>query len=138
MSLVRCQECGRDVSDKALACPGCGWPVREVLAGLAGNASVARLHFNPLLRPGKGRWILGAALIYFGHQLAADPELLGPEPMIMGYKLLLEPWWFTTAGLFLMFWASMRAWYWACGHCGGALTHRKATRCPACLLSLTT
>ena len=27
MALVKCLECGRDVSDKAAACPGCGAPV---------------------------------------------------------------------------------------------------------------
>ena len=28
MALIKCAECGRDVSDLAAACPGCGAPVR--------------------------------------------------------------------------------------------------------------
>ena len=27
MALIRCSECGRDISSKAVACPGCGAPV---------------------------------------------------------------------------------------------------------------
>jgi predicted RNA-binding Zn-ribbon protein involved in translation (DUF1610 family) len=29
MSLIKCTECGRDISDKAAACPGCGNPIQE-------------------------------------------------------------------------------------------------------------
>ena len=29
MALIKCPECGKDVSDKALACPNCGFPVVE-------------------------------------------------------------------------------------------------------------
>ncbi len=29
--LVVCPECGRQVSDKAVACPGCGCPMEEIL-----------------------------------------------------------------------------------------------------------
>ena len=30
MALIQCKECGRDVSDQANACPGCGFPLRRV------------------------------------------------------------------------------------------------------------
>ena len=29
MALVKCSECGQDISDKALVCPHCGVPVRD-------------------------------------------------------------------------------------------------------------
>ncbi len=29
MALIKCPECGRDISDTASACPGCGAPVRK-------------------------------------------------------------------------------------------------------------
>ncbi len=29
MALISCPECGREVSDIAFACPGCGYPVRQ-------------------------------------------------------------------------------------------------------------
>lgn len=31
MSLVKCSECGREISDKAAACPGCGAPVTPAI-----------------------------------------------------------------------------------------------------------
>ena len=30
MALIKCSECGRDVSDKATACPNCGVPVQVI------------------------------------------------------------------------------------------------------------
>ena len=33
MSLISCPECDKEISDKALACPNCGYPVREGLIG---------------------------------------------------------------------------------------------------------
>jgi len=38
MALIRCEECGRKVSDRAVACPGCGAPV-SAAAGLDGLSS---------------------------------------------------------------------------------------------------
>lgn len=28
MALIACAECGKEISDKAAACPGCGAPVK--------------------------------------------------------------------------------------------------------------
>ena len=28
MALIKCTECGRDISDAAVACPGCGYPLK--------------------------------------------------------------------------------------------------------------
>ncbi|MFM2323575.1 MAG: zinc-ribbon domain, partial [Pseudomonadota bacterium] len=36
MALITCNECGRQISDRASSCPGCGAPV-------AGNAPVQQL-----------------------------------------------------------------------------------------------
>lgn len=30
MALIKCPECGREISDKAVSCPGCGCPVEQV------------------------------------------------------------------------------------------------------------
>lgn len=30
MSLINCSECGKEVSDKAKACPNCGYPVSKI------------------------------------------------------------------------------------------------------------
>ena len=29
MALIKCGECGKEVSDKAASCPGCGAPIAE-------------------------------------------------------------------------------------------------------------
>ena len=29
MSLIKCSECGKEISDKADTCPGCGCPIEE-------------------------------------------------------------------------------------------------------------
>jgi len=29
MALIHCQECGREVSDRAVSCPGCGFPLKD-------------------------------------------------------------------------------------------------------------
>lgn len=41
MALITCPECGREISDKAVACPGCGCPVEEIL-----NARTKELKFR--------------------------------------------------------------------------------------------
>ena len=33
MALIKCPECGKDVSDKAKACPKCGYPIAEYVNG---------------------------------------------------------------------------------------------------------
>ena len=30
MALIKCPECGKDVSDKAVRCPHCGMPLNEI------------------------------------------------------------------------------------------------------------
>jgi hypothetical protein len=39
MALIRCPECHRSISDKALACPHCGYPLRESAAGPSGSGN---------------------------------------------------------------------------------------------------
>ena len=29
MSLIKCSECGKEISDKAKVCPNCGAPIKE-------------------------------------------------------------------------------------------------------------
>lgn len=31
MALIKCPECGREISNKAVSCPGCGYPVEKIL-----------------------------------------------------------------------------------------------------------
>lgn len=34
MALIRCSECGKEISDKAAGCPNCGCPMTEILAAI--------------------------------------------------------------------------------------------------------
>ena len=56
MALIKCKECGHEVSDKASACPNCGCPMEGV-----GNAQEEVLEDNPK-KKGRG-WILIVALL---------------------------------------------------------------------------
>ena len=29
MAIIKCPECGKEVSDRAAACPGCGYPINQ-------------------------------------------------------------------------------------------------------------
>ena len=31
MALIKCPECGKEISDKALSCPNCAFPMTEIL-----------------------------------------------------------------------------------------------------------
>jgi len=43
MALIKCTECGKEVSDKAAACPGCGAPppLRSLVPDQPGSTTVA-------------------------------------------------------------------------------------------------
>lgn len=30
MALIKCPECGNEVSDRAVACPHCGYPMQDI------------------------------------------------------------------------------------------------------------
>lgn len=66
MALVTCPDCGREVSEQAQACPGCGSPIAPPrAAGGGGNvvAGIASFVVPGLGQLGQGR--LGAAVGHF-------------------------------------------------------------------------
>ena len=61
MALVKCSECGKDVSDKAAACPGCGAPLLT-----AAGTPVTVNKTVRVVRAGQ-RWeVIGAVLVIGG------------------------------------------------------------------------
>jgi hypothetical protein len=49
MALIKCNECGNDVSDKAPACPKCGAPVEKVLPNQGSSATGGfQQHFSTI------------------------------------------------------------------------------------------
>lgn len=51
MALIKCSECGKEVSDKASACPNCGFPISRKSKKTFGNKSTDKniLLFNSVL-----------------------------------------------------------------------------------------
>lgn len=74
MALIKCPECGRQVSDKAAACPDCGYPISSVDKGDRGSGEVAIKIGNII--PGRGMSI-SAARANLVVQVRANETLLG-------------------------------------------------------------
>lgn len=68
MALIKCPECGKEISDKASSCPNCGYPIESLSqegivkikvsvlkapTGLNGNQKVSILSDNNVLWEGK-------------------------------------------------------------------------------------
>ena len=57
MSLIKCPECGKEISDKATSCPNCGCPVSVPIennknkkdSGRKGESGIARMTFGIIL-----------------------------------------------------------------------------------------
>lgn len=52
MALIKCPQCNRQVSDKAPACPQCGYPVAQVLSPTVPSANVGAVWLGRCL----GAW----------------------------------------------------------------------------------
>src|SRR5436189_2564801 len=65
MALIKCSECGKDVSDKATACPNCGAPARSGRARQRRDNTPVRV-----VRAG-WRWEVIGALFVIGGLIAA-------------------------------------------------------------------
>lgn len=37
MALIKCPECGKEISDKALSCPSCAYPIKPVVIEATGK-----------------------------------------------------------------------------------------------------
>ncbi|MBO6092564.1 MAG: zinc ribbon domain-containing protein, partial [Oscillospiraceae bacterium] len=37
MALIKCPECGTEVSDKAIACPKCAYPIQQGIVDVSGR-----------------------------------------------------------------------------------------------------
>lgn len=79
MPLIPCPDCGREVSDRAPACIGCGAPIRSRAAASgaspgANDADAARRGFKVLA--------LVAALVLIGIAANIRPAAVKPEPIV--------------------------------------------------------
>lgn len=47
MSLIKCPECGKEISDKAISCPMCGYPIKEISNELQPSPSTTGMNVCP-------------------------------------------------------------------------------------------
>lgn len=47
MSLIKCPECGKEISDKAISCPMCGYPTKEISNELQPSPSTVGMNVCP-------------------------------------------------------------------------------------------
>lgn len=59
MALIRCPDCGRDISDAALACPHCARPMRMTAIHARGSAAAPRVILGQ--NTGGKPWVIAAA-----------------------------------------------------------------------------
>jgi len=65
MALIACKECGREVSDKATSCPGCGAPIGVAAAGQKAEPTAAMPSppAKPKRKTSPAAWVALIALI---------------------------------------------------------------------------
>ena len=100
MALVKCGECGREVSDKAPACLGCGAPI-----GLSGaSRNHAAVTVEQTGKKYKGMMLLSVPIICIGliwWMAASTPGTSAPAgPVLLFF-----------AGLGLFFYARFASWW---------------------------
>ncbi len=87
MALIKCAECGRDISDLATACPNCGRPVN-----VRAVTTIQLTH-----KKWKASKVLGIALVFFGFIVVAANVGLGLFFILLGFCLgtigKIGAWW---------------------------------------------
>lgn len=84
MALMRCPECGREVSSAAASCPGCGHPIRAS----AVLATEPYRKWSPGVAALLSFLIPGAGQMYKGHVGAG---LIWLVVVVIGYAMLIVP-----------------------------------------------
>lgn len=59
MALIKCSECGKDISDRALVCPSCGNPVKQSITDSSVKVEIERTS-----KHWKKQSLLGIILIF--------------------------------------------------------------------------
>ncbi len=74
MSLIKCSECGKEISDKAITCPSCGNPLAPVTTSTPANGKVEIEMTN---KKWKKRFILAMFIFILAWIAMAKSFLLG-------------------------------------------------------------
>jgi len=74
MALIKCSECGKEISDKAGACPSCGNPVRNQLVAVDKNEEV--IEIIQTSKRWKRKYLWGLAFMFGGLFVFAKSAVL--------------------------------------------------------------
>jgi uncharacterized membrane protein HdeD (DUF308 family) len=97
MALIKCSECGKEISDKALACPNCGNPVHDT------ESNIRTIQLTK--KVWKKRLLIGVALFIIGMFMFASGVTGGNSVAAwFGFFSAL-------IGFFTMMWAKFGAWW---------------------------
>jgi len=87
MSLIKCPECGRDVSDKAATCPNCGHPINQT------NENLVQIDSAPQKRKKyRVRLLIFTPIFFIGLILSmiwGFSAMTGGEGRMFGFWLLV-------------------------------------------------
>lgn len=94
MALINCPECGKEISDKAASCPGCGFPTKNISPKLQ-TASKTNSWYKTRFSFGVTSLIIG---ILFFIMVITSAGGIRENSRIMGTS-----WFFTVSGLLGIF-----------------------------------
>lgn len=89
--LIKCGECGKDISDKAAACPSCGAPMAASVGGVP-TGGVASEPVAAKSGGGAWKWVVGVPVLLvvlflgFGATRPVDPERERAKAVYEGCK----------------------------------------------------
>lgn len=86
MALITCPECGKEISDQATSCPGCGYPIAERKQQLESNYSVELMESNPMY--GMKTWMICQKL--YGYGADRVKSIVDSTPAIIADSLTCE------------------------------------------------
>ena len=96
MALIKCPECGREISDKAESCPHCGCPTPRTVRPHVQAEETTVWSGNPLMFRGQPGIPVALAIVVFACivMFAAGPEAAGGGGFFLFLVLLYLPVWF--------------------------------------------
>ena len=89
MAVIKCKECGHEISDEALVCPNCGKPQRDKLPSVSLSRQAA-VYFVSLFLPPFGLWY---ALKYL-KQKDGKSKKIGVAALILTIISIIVTIWF--------------------------------------------
>ena len=88
MALVKCPECGKEVSEGAPSCPKCGCPIKAVTIEKTGKKWKGLILISILM------FIFGISLFAAGEESAVLGGILVASAPVLFIIALIGRWWF--------------------------------------------